>query len=68
MLIGIDDRQQQVIVQHLRVTLQSRQELCEVLHSLVVDELRKSGHLVEYARVELADDCEGLPQLRADLI
>jgi len=55
-------------VQHLRVALQRRQKLREVLHGLVVDELRKAGHLVEHKRVELADDGEGLPQFRADLL
>lgn len=51
MLVGIDDRQQQMVVQHLRVALQRRQDLCEVLHGLVVNELRKTRHLVDHARV-----------------
>jgi hypothetical protein len=68
MLIGPDDRQQQVIVKHLRVALQRRQELREVLHGLVVDELHEARDLVEHKRVELADHGEGLPEFRADLI
>lgn len=60
-LVGMDDRQQQVVMQHLRVTLQHRQELREVLYSLVVYELREARDLVDHARVELADDGEGLP-------
>lgn len=48
-------------MQHLRVTLQHRQELREVLYSLVVYELREARDLVDHARVELADDGEGLP-------
>jgi hypothetical protein len=54
-------------VQHLRVTLQRRQDLREVLYRLVINELRKAGHFVDHARVELTDDGEGFPQLRADL-
>jgi hypothetical protein len=68
MLIGMQNRQQQVIVQHLRIALQRRQHLRKILHGLVVDELRKAAHLVEHARVELADDGEGLSQFRADLV
>lgn len=67
MLIRMQDRQKQMVVEHLRVTLQRRQHLREVLHSLVVDELRKAGHLIKHARVQLADDGERLAQLRADL-
>lgn len=55
-------------MQHLRVTLQGRQELREVLHGLVVDELREARDRVQYARVKLADDRERYPQFRTDLI
>lgn len=40
----------------------------EILHGLVVNELREAGDLVEHTRVELADDDEGLPEFRADLL
>lgn len=34
----------------------------------MVNELREAGDLVEHTRVELADDDEGLPEFRADLL
>lgn len=68
MLIGMQDRQEQVIVKHLRVGLQGGKHLREVLHGLVVDELYEAGDLVEHARVELADDMERAAEFGAELI
>lgn len=67
-LIGPHQREQQMIVQHLRVRLQRGQHLREVLHGFVIEEHREAGRFIDGASVDLADDLDRLPEVRAELV
>lgn len=67
-LLWIHDREQQMIVKHLRIALQRRQYLREVLYGLVILEQREAGDLVDHAGVELADDLDSTTEVGPELV
>ncbi len=55
-------------MQHLRVTLQRREHLGEILHGFVVDELRVPGNLIDDAGIDLPHHLERHSQLCPKLL